>query len=606
VLSGAYVVSNSFGGGRTGEIRVDAGTLAIEGNAVLQGSAYATGDATSIFLRTGNIELRNGGQVITSANGTGRGGAIFVDNAGRVRIEGTRTERGRDLPVPSGFFSNTHGSGNAGSIAISTRTLDVVAGGEISSTAIAGAAGNGGSIAVSASESIRVSGTDAGGYGSGIVTNTFGPGNAGEILLAAPSIEITNDGKVQSQSEGGGRAGRIRIEGGDLAIRERGQISSDAKGDGAAGAVELALSGTLTISGDSGSRSFDTGIFAKTYGAARGGSISIEADRIVLTNKGGIFATTDGSGSAGVVVVRANETIAMDSGSLISTSTGGTGDAGAVSIYAGERLSMSGDAHIVSESRSAGRGGTLDVRTDGAIVMVDRSAISTSADGTGNAGDVHVRARDGISLSRGAAIASASLSTGLAGNVDVATNGLLELREGGQITTQALSSDGGNLTVTANGAFLDTGRITTEVGTGLGAGGNMEIRIPLLVLRNSQVSANAFGGPGGNIHIATRTFIPSANSSVTASSQLGVDGTITLESPALDPTGELLLPAVAFFDAGSVLAGRCGPRLAGRASSLVVEPRRLADVAPDTLRSMLEILAPETASTCQPAAAARS
>jgi len=84
------------------------------------------------------------------------------------------------------------------------------------------------------------------------------------------------------------------------------------------------------------------------------------------------------------------------------------------------------------------------------------------------------------------------------------------------------------------------------------------------------------------------------------------DGTVTLESPAIDPTGELLLPKVAFFDAGSVLAGRCGPRLAGRASSLVVEPRRMADVAPDALRSMLEILAPETSTTCQPAAAARS
>jgi len=126
------------------------------------------------------------------------------------------------------------------------------------------------------------------------------------------------------------------------------------------------------------------------------------------------------------------------------------------------------------------------------------------------------------------------------------------------------------------------------------------------VLRNSAVSANAFGGPGGNIHLVTQTFIPSADSTVTASSQLGIDGTVTLESPAIDPTGELLLPKVAFFDAGSVLAGRCGPRLAGRASSLVVEPRRMADVAPDALRSMLEILAPETSTTCQPAAAARS
>ncbi len=118
------------------------------------------------------------------------------------------------------------------------------------------------------------------------------------------------------------------------------------------------------------------------------------------------------------------------------------------------------------------------------------------------------------------------------------------------------------------------------------------------MLRDSAVSANAFGGPGGNIHIASETFVASAASRVTASSQLGVDGTVTIESPALDPTGELLVPAPR-FDVAAVLAGRCGPRLAGRASSLVVEPRRFAEIAPDELRGMLGLLAPRVDGACR-------
>ena len=614
VLAGAYVASNSFGGGRTGEIRVDAGTVVIEGNALLQGTTYETGDGTLIQLRANNIQLLNGGQVDVSTLGSGRGGAIVVENAGNIRVEGTRTDAGRPLPLPSGFFANTRGSGNAGSVTVSTRTLEVVRGGEISSTAVADSTGTGGRIAVNASESILVAGTDAQGYKSGIATNTLSRGNAGEIFLSAPSIVITDDGKVQSQSEGDGRAGRIRIEGGDLTISSLGQVSSDARRGGDAGAVEVALTGTLSISGVAGTEVdnegrvvTNTGIFAKTYETGLGGNISIDASRIVLAHAGGIIASTDGSRDAGNVDVRARESILMNSFGRISTSTNekSTGGAGSVSVYARDGISMSQFAAISSDSESPGAAGMVDVRTDGILAMADFARISTSSLLAGNAGDVRVRAGGGITVSRNALIASESFGAGLAGDVDVVTDGVLEVREGARISTAALSSDGGNIRVTANGAFLDSGRITTEVGTGQGGGGNIELQSPTLVLHSANISANAFGGPGGNIHIASQTFIPSADSSVTASSALGVDGTVTLESPAIDPTGALLIPAVAFFDAGSVLAGRCGPRLAGRASSLLVEPRRMADVAPDALRSMLEILVPENSSTCPPAAPQR-
>jgi hypothetical protein len=116
----------------------------------------------------------------------------------------------------------------------------------------------------------------------------------------------------------------------------------------------------------------------------------------------------------------------------------------------------------------------------------------------------------------------------------------------------------------------------------------MEIRIPTFVLNNSTISANAFGGDGGNIHIATETFFKSANSSVTASSTLGVDGTITLDSPAIDPAGQLLPPSPTYLDAGAVLAGRCGARLAGRASSLVIVSRAAEGVLPGGLHTTFD------------------
>src|SRR6185436_11997049 len=97
----------------------------------LQGIAAGTGDATVIRLRSGEILLIDGGQVDASTRGAGRGGAIVVQNSGAIRIEGGRTDA-NGLFFPSGFFANTDRAGDAGNLTISTRTLEVLRGGEIS------------------------------------------------------------------------------------------------------------------------------------------------------------------------------------------------------------------------------------------------------------------------------------------------------------------------------------------------------------------------------------------------------------------------------------------------------------------------------------------
>jgi hypothetical protein len=563
-----YVVANSFGGGRTGPVEVSAGRLEIEGNAYLQGLALADGDASTIVVRAGDVLLRDGGQIDGGVQGTGRGGRVTVQATGGIRIEGVRANRdpaprpGDPAFFPSGIFTNTRGNGNAGDIVISTRTLDIVGGGEVSSTAGRfglGATGRGGSVTIEASERITVRGfaTDPLNDASGVLANTFGAGDGGSIVLSAPRVEVLDEGRIQTQSEGGGRSGGIRISGGDLMVASGGQVASSGIRGGASGTVAVELAGTLTVTG------VGSGVFAETYGEGDGGSIDIAARAVVLEDRGQVSALTS-------PVLR------------------GGGDGGNIALRVSERLAMSGGATISAASFFDGRGGAIDVRSAGRIDLSDGASITTTAayagPGGGNAGAIRVEARDAIAMSANASISSASAGPGLAGRVEVMSGATLQLATGARITTEARNADGGDIAISAPVAFLDGARITTEVGTGLGGGGNMEIRVPTLVMRSSVVTADAFGGPGGNIHIGTTTFIPSADSRVTASSTLGVDGTITLDSPAIDPTGELIVPPAAFADAGEVLAGRCGPRLAGRASSLVVAPRAELAEAPDAWR----------------------
>ncbi|MCM2328970.1 MAG: filamentous hemagglutinin N-terminal domain-containing protein [Lysobacter sp.] len=516
-----FVVSNSFGGGATGPIEITTGgALSMSGVAYIQGIGLAGGEGSSITLRTGSIDLSGGAQVDASTRGSGRGGDIVVHNAGDIRISGTRSDPTQGgVKLPSGFFVNAGGSGSAGGIVISTANLEVLDGGEISSTAQRGSTGDGGRIELRASGLVRVAGTDGDGKSAGIVANTFAGGDAGEIDIAADRLEVSDEGRVQTQSEGAGRASSISVRAREALLTGRGQISSDARAGGDGGTIDVGVTGHLVIEG------FDSGIFAKTYGPARGGAVQVQAGDIVI-DQGGIFAGSDGAGAGGNVTVATT--------------------------------------------------GSLTVRNEGSIAANARS-------------------------------------TGFAGNVSVAVGDTLTIETQGGITTEARSADGGDIAVSAgNFALVDGGSIATAVGTGQGAGGNITLSVPTLVLRGAVVSANAFGGPGGNIRIGTQTFFPSADSSVTASSQLGIDGTITLDSPALDPTGELLAPAPVFLDAGAVLAGRCGPRLAGRASSLVVMPRGDPTPYPDELRPILDgfaagfltVPAPD-AVACNPAGASR-
>ena len=176
-----------------------------------------------------------------------------------------------------------------------------------------------------------------------------------------------------------------------------------------------------------------------------------------------------------------------------------------------------------------------------------------------------------LSVANGARIASESSDRGLAGNIIITTNGDIDVINKGSITTSAVFSDGGNISLTAgNHIFVTGGSVETAVGKGLGDGGNIRMQQPLLILRGGVVSANAFGGAGGNIRISANNFFQSGDSRVTASSQLGIDGTVVLDSPAIDPSGELIAPPANYLNAAAILASRCGPRLAGKASSLVV------------------------------------
>jgi large exoprotein involved in heme utilization and adhesion len=112
--------------------------------------------------------------------------------------------------------------------------------------------------------------------------------------------------------------------------------------------------------------------------------------------------------------------------------------------------------------------------------------------------------------------------------------------------------------------------ITTSVQSGVGGGGNIAIDPQFLVLQRSQIIANAFGGPGGNIDIIAGQLIADPFSVIEASSELGIDGSVNIDAPNPDVGSNLVVLPETFLDAARLLQPNCGAARAGLSSLVEV------------------------------------
>src|SRR5262249_30029758 len=110
--------------------------------------------------------------------------------------------------------------------------------------------------------------------------------------------------------------------------------------------------------------------------------------------------------------------------------------------------------------------------------------------------------------------------------------------------------------------------ITTSVKGQTGNGGNIVIDPQFVVLNHSSIIAQAIEGHGGNITINAGVFIPSADSIVSATSQLGISGTVEITGPQVDVNSALVVLSSECRGRTEVLRESCASRGGGPVSSL--------------------------------------
>jgi filamentous hemagglutinin family protein len=111
----------------------------------------------------------------------------------------------------------------------------------------------------------------------------------------------------------------------------------------------------------------------------------------------------------------------------------------------------------------------------------------------------------------------------------------IQLTDGSEISTGSISGGGGSVTLNVDKlVYLTDSQVSTSVQEGVGSGGDLSLNPEFVILENGKIIARANEGQGGNINITTTgiyTFPPKSTSTIDASSKLGIDGEVNVESP---------------------------------------------------------------------------
>jgi len=531
LTDGSQIEASTLGSKAGGTLSVNAKdavnlsrTSANGGSSALSAEVYpgATGAGGDLTIATGKLIVSDGAQVSAGTTGQGNGGNLFVNASDSVELMGT------GKLATSGLFTGSQGAGAAGDLRVVTGKLIVGDGAQISAdTTGQGQAGN---LFVSASDSVELMGT-----GKLADSRLFASG-----LFTQAAIGST------------GAGGNLAITTGKLIVQDGAQVSASTFGLGNGGTIAVATN-SVNLSGVSPS-GLSSGLFTSTSGVGQAGNITVNSSTFRLADGAVVNASTTGKGDSttnshafrggngGAVIINANTFDVTNNGQILTT-TSGTGFAGNIGLNVLNNITLSGQGSGLFANAapgSTGNGGTISISSN-QLRLINGAGVSIDSQGTGNGGILRVQA--GSLALDNKAFLSATANSGNGGNIELRALNLLLLRR--------------------------NSRISTTVGTTQASGndGNVEILgVPFIVLENSDITANAFKGRGGNIQIGAQGLFFSRDSKITSN---GLDVLINIATYSIILAN---LPS-ADFDISGLIAQGCAAGDGKTGSQFIVTGR---------------------------------
>jgi hypothetical protein len=580
----------------------DGTTLAIPnaGTVTLTATQGSIGIAAGSTLTTAAGPLAgNAGVVTLSAQ---RGAVTVANSALNTDAASTWTVDSNGNPVPSSIASvaigaangavslndalltaNTSGTIGAGNINITAATVGVSGG---SLTAKTSGTGNAGNIALTASgtdaasaPALQVSGgaqvsSDAS-SGSSAATNagtvTLNAAN-GTVQLGLPT-DTTQTSLSSSAGASAGAAGAVTIRGAAIDLGDALVATT------VAGSTPSATRGTIVLDANGGSGALtvaNSTLNATTSGATQAGEIDLQGNPIVISNST-ISSKTTGTGAAGSICVGSGA-VCVPTGGVVTTGQRSIIHAGAASPG-----SIAITASTLSTSTStSGNAGNIDVTSTGPLALsaatIESQSTSPSPTNAGTVGIITLTGAS-VSITNHSLVSATSVGNFVPGEttgegtpppattpgtaITISnTGGTAPLQiSNSSVNASAGLANGSNIAVNAGGSPVELQGSTLLASANAGNGGNITINdAGTTTLQQSGILARATAGNGGAINIQLTkgaVFVEDAQSLVSATSQTGNNGTVTISGPQTNFQSSLYVPEVSAAKPPELSANAC-------------------------------------------------
>ncbi len=367
----AGIFTSAIGGfsGAAGDIEIHTGTLSQIGDTEIGANSLGSGDGGNVSVRASEaIRLAGRDGSTESVIAAGSSAGPFAGSGGSITLVSpllemtnatitTRTERATDAgdvditvgalaAADSTITSETRDDGNAGSVTVSADSVTLTDGAQIRSfsgavSTVSGAVlvgtGDAGTVTVTATESLSVSGSSAAtNRSSALNTQTRGVGAGGALNVTAGQLTVGTGGLVAADTGGDGDGGALNVTAGSVVV-DGGEISS---GSGISVAI---TNGQVDL-----------------LGSGEGGDVMVMADNgVTVRNNGRIAASSRGAGFAGNVLVDGGTEVQVIGGSIDTESL--VSDGGDIEVIATDLVLLNNGKITTSVVGAGGTGGNIAI-----------------------------------------------------------------------------------------------------------------------------------------------------------------------------------------------------------------------------------------------------
>ena len=352
-LDNSLIATKTLTVGNAGQVTLTADAITAT-DSTIQGETLGAGQGADIFLLAADISL-TGTRLDSSTLGSGAGGFIRLSGSA-VLVDG------------STLITETEGAGKGGTIFIAADRMDILNQGNLNGRS-SGGSGDAGSISISTGE-LNID--------NGLITLvTTTPGSGGDLVIDTGTLRL-NQSTLSASANSDGNAGRIEIAAVEGSLLNNSVISSDTTGNGVGGDI-LIKANKLNIFSQAG-------ISSSATGASDAGDVTLLVPEI-LQIVGGSIQTTSALSGGGSINIQTLNRIRIDQSIISASANGVTESSGGGNINIDPELFTIRQSQIVAQA-NAGTGGNIDLVADN--FLADTETLISASSQRGIDGTVEI------------------------------------------------------------------------------------------------------------------------------------------------------------------------------------------------------------------------